>query len=319
MGLKIAVLDGHTLNPGDLSWSPIRQFGETIVYKSTPHHLTVERAKGADIVLINKAVIDAKTLTQLPKLKYISVTATGYNTVDLAAARKRNIPVTNVPGYGTDSVAQHTFALILELTNHVGMHSQSVKKGDWQQTPYWCYWKKPLTELAGKTMGIVGMGSIGRKVAEIALAFGMKVLAYTNNPRKVHSEKITFTTLEQLFSQSDIVSLHLPLTGSNKGFVNADLLAKMKPAAYLINTARGPLIHEQDLANALNNGIIAGAAMDVLSEEPPGDNPLIAAPNCIITPHNAWASLESRSRMMDILVENLKAFLNGEPVNVVNW
>jgi glycerate dehydrogenase len=315
--IQIVVTDGFTLNPGDLNWKQIESLGELKVYDRTPANVIIDRCSEADIVLTNKAPFNAATLAQLPRLKMISVTATGYNVVDVQAAREKGIVVSNVPAYGTASVAQHTFALILELTNHVGMHAASVANGEWVKAPDWCYQKTTITELAGKTMGIVGWGNIGQQTAHIAQAFGMQVLYYNPSPKP--GAFATFTDLPTLFAQSDIVSLHCPLKPDNAGFINNDLLQLMKPSAYLINTSRGQLINEAHLADALNNNLISGAALDVLSAEPPmPDNPLLAANNCIITPHNAWLSKEARQRVMDRTAENVSAFLNGSPVHVVN-
>ncbi len=317
MSVKITVLDSYTLNPGDLSWDSLKTLGETKIYTSTPTELRAEHCKGAQIIITNKTPIDAAFIQEIPDARYIGISATGFNIVDVEAARKQGIMVTNIPDYGTDSVAQHTFALLLELTNQVGFHADSVAKGGWVNSSYWCYWNRPIVELVHKTMGIVGMGRIGQRVAEIAQAFGMKVLAYSRTQKPMANVK--WVGLEELFRESDVVSLHLPLTTQNEGFINKDLILRMKPNALLINTARGPLLDEQAVADALNNGQIAGAALDVLCQEPAAaNNPLLTAKNCIITPHNAWASLEARSRLMNILVDNVRAFLAGKPQNVVN-
>jgi glycerate dehydrogenase len=277
-----------------------------------------ERAAGAEIVLTNKAVLPRTVIEALRELKYFGVLATGYNVVDIAAAKERGIPVANVPGYGTAAVAQHVFALLLELTQRTGLHSDTVREGEWTRSPDWCYWRTPLVELSGITMGIVGYGAIGKAVARIAQAFGMNVIAATRTPRDA-ADGVTFTSIDDLFRRADVVSLHCPLTPETQGMVNAARLATMKPSAFLINTGRGPLVVEQDLADALRNARIAGAAADVLSTEPPpADNPLLAAPHCIITPHIAWAPRASRQRLLDAVVENVKAFLAGAPVNVVN-
>ncbi|HWB03431.1 MAG TPA: D-2-hydroxyacid dehydrogenase [Verrucomicrobiales bacterium] len=315
---RIVILDGYTLNPGDLDWKELEKLGETVVYDRTPANLTLERSTGADILLTNKAPLPRQVIEGSPSLKFIGVLATGYNVVDIAAAKERGIPVSNVPGYGTAAVAQHVFALLLELTQRTGLHSDSVRAGDWTKSVDWCYWRTPLVELAGLTMGIVGYGAIGKAVARIAQAFGMQVLAATRTPRK-DEESVHFTDVDDLFRRSDVVSLHCPLTPETQGMVNAGRLATMKPSAFLINTGRGPLVVEQDLANALRNAQLAGAAMDVLSTEPPATgNPLLTAPHCLITPHLAWAARASRQRLMDAVVENVRAFLNGAPVNVVN-
>ncbi len=314
---RITVLDGYTLNPGDLDWISLAALGTLTVHDRTPPELVVERARGAEILLTNKAPLPRGVIESLPDLKYIGVLATGYNVVDTAAARERGIPVCNVPGYGTAAVAQHVFALLLELTSHTGLHSDSVRAGDWARSPDWCYWRAPLTELCGLTMGIVGWGAIGQAVAGIARAFGMNVLAATRTPRT--AEGVEFTGTDELFRRADVVSLHCPLTPETQGMVNAARLAGMKPSAFLINTARGPLIVEADLAGALRDGRLAGAALDVLSTEPPApDNPLLTAPRCLITPHLAWAARASRQRLMDAVVENVRAFLAGTPVNAVN-
>jgi glycerate dehydrogenase len=290
--------------------------GELTVYDRTPKHLIIERCKDVQIVLTNKVPFSAATLQQLPALKLIGVTATGYNIIDTEAAKKLGVAVCNVPAYGTASVAQHTFALLLELTNRVGLHAASVAEGAWVNAKDWCYTKLPLTELDGKTIGIVGLGHIGLQTARIAKAFGMHVL-YTGRSKK-DTDVGAYTDLKTLFAQSDVVSLHLPLTSDNNQMVNKNLLQLMKPSAFLINTSRGPLVHEQDLADVLNEGRIAGAAVDVLSTEPPKDtNPLLKAKNCIITPHNAWMSREARRRVMDITIKNVEAFLGGRPINVV--
>ncbi len=315
--MKIVVTDGYTLNPGDISWDPIQTFGEVTVYDRTPAHQIVERCKDATIVLTNKVPFNKDTLAALPNLKMISVLATGYNVIDTAAASSLGITVSNAPAYGTVSVAQHVFALLLELTNHVGRNARTVAEGKWQTNPDWCYTEAPVIELAGKTFGVVGFGNIGQQAAAIARAFGMKVIYH--NPSQKQSDIGTQVDLATLFSSADFISLHCPLTASNQGFVNAALLQTMKPTAMLINTARGQLINEEELAVALNNGTIAGAALDVLSKEPPVDgNPLLQAANCMVTPHNAWISREARQRIMDITASNIAAFKKGQPVNVVN-
>lgn len=319
MNPKIVIVDGYTLNPYDLSWEPLQELGEVRVYEhSTPDEI-VERAREAEIVLANKAVFDEKILEQLPQLRCICVTATGYNNIDVNAAKAREITVCNVAGYGTESVAQHVFALLLELTNAVGKHHHSVQEGGWAKNRDFSYTVQPILELAGKTMGIYGLGSIGQKVAKIALAFGMKVIAKHKHPKRDAMPGVGFVDLETLFQESDVITLHAPLTVDNQGIVNKHLLAMMKPGAYLINTARGGLINEPDLKEALEKNIIAGAALDVLSQEPPKDgNILIGVNNCIITPHNAWASREARQRLLNETVNNVKAFLHGKPRNVVN-
>lgn len=317
--MRIVVLDGHTLNPGDLSWDGLQALGECVVYDRTPPAQVVVRAQAAEIVFTNKTVLDAATIEALPKLRYIGVLATGYNVVDVRAARERNVVVTNIPTYGTRSVAQHVFALLLELTQHVGHHAHTVRDGRWAANPDWCYWDFPLIELEGLTMGVVGFGRIGQAVATLASAFGMKVLAYDLQPPPALPPGVRLTDLDAVFTQSDVVSLHCPLTAENQGLVNARRLETMKPSAFLINTSRGPLVNEADLAAALNAGRIAGAGLDVLAVEPPrAGNPLLTARNCLVTPHIAWATHSARARLMHIAVENLRAFLAGQPVNVVN-
>ena len=316
--MKIVVLDGFTLNPGDLSWDILRGLGDVGLFdRSSPEEVKV-RIKDAEIVLTNKVVLDRSSISGADKLRYIGVTATGYNIVDVLAARERNIVVTNVPAYGTDSVAQHTFALLLELTSNVGLHAQSAREGDWSRQPDFSYWKKPLFDLHGRTMGIVGLGKIGRAVASIALALGMKVLAVHRHPERDRMEGVTFTDMETCFRESDVVSLHCSLNDENREFVNRELLSTMKPSAFLLNVSRGALINEPDLAEALGKSAIAGAGLDVLSIEPPPlTNPLLSAPNCVITPHQAWATQSARKRLMDVAVENVAAFLRGSAVNEV--
>jgi glycerate dehydrogenase len=309
----IVVLDGATLNPGDLSWQPLEEMGQLTVYDRTlPKHI-VERAKAASILLVNKVQMTREIIGQLPNLRFIAITATGFNNVDLDACRDHSVRVVNAVGYGSTSVAQHVFALLLELTNRVGLHSASVKAGDWASQPDFCYWKSPIVELAGKTMGIYGLGSIGQAVARLALAFGMKVLATHRHPGRDAMEGVTFVDLDTLFAQSDVVSLNVPLSEENEGIVDAARLQSMKPTSYLINTARGGLIVEADLAEALRQKNIAGAALDVLGQEPPAsDHPFYELENCLITPHQAWASQESRQRLMDMTVERVAEFVNGK-------
>ena len=318
--MKITVLDGFTTNPGDLSWDELGRLGDLKVFDRTPRELTVERSAGSDILLTNKTVLEADILRSLPDLRYVGVMATGYNVIDTAEARRLGITVTNIPAYSTTSVAQLTFALMLELCFHVQRHSDSVMAGKWSDSPDFTFRDFPLTELSGLTIGIIGFGNIGRKVCEIAIAFGMKVIA-TSPSRKDAPQCPGFEWAEtdELLSRSDIVSIHCPLTPETAGLINMNSLKMMKKSAFLINTSRGPIIVGQDLADALNEGIIAGAGLDVLAAEPPAaDNPLLKAKNCIITPHIAWATLESRRRLMDQAVKNVKAFLAGSPVNVVN-
>lgn len=318
--MRTVILDGHTLNPGDNPWTGLENLCDITVYDRTEPGQTIERAKDADIILTNKTVLSAEIINSLPNLKFISVLATGYNVVDLEAAKARNIPVSNVPGYSPPSVAQHVFALLLGHANRVAMHDLAVKEGQWAKQNDFCFWNAPLIELAGKKMGIVGFGDIGQKVGTIANSFGMEVLAYAPRPKQAPNyAPFNFVGLEELFREADVVSLHCPLTDENERFINKNILATMKPNAYLINTARGPLINESDLAAALTGGIIAGAALDVVSEEPmlPG-SPLSGTPNLTITPHIAWATLEARSRLTATTVENVQAFLDGKAVNVVN-
>ena len=318
--MKTVILDSYTLNPGDNPWTGLEELCELSVYDRTKPDQILERASEADIILTNKTVLDADTINALPKLKFISVLATGYNVVDLDAAAARNIPVSNVPGYSPPSVAQHVFAMILNHANRVALHDQAVKEGQWAQQEDFCFWNAPLIELAGKKMGIVGFGAIGQKVGTIANSFGMEVLAYAPRPKAVPQySPFHFVSIEKLFREADVVSLHCPLTAQNEKFINKELLTTMKASAYLINTARGPLIDEADLAEALTEGVISGAALDVVEKEPmlPG-NPLSGTPNLTITPHIAWATLEARSRLTGITVTNVKSFLQGKAINVVN-
>ena len=316
--MNLCILDGFTLNPGDLNWDEFKSLGACTIHDRTPPDQVLARAVGADIVLTNKTVLTREQIGRLPNLRYIGVLATGTNVVDLAAARERSIPVTNVPAYGTKSVAQATFALLLELAHRAGHHAQTVRDGKWTGGAEWCYWDFPLVELDGLTMGVVGFGRIGRAVAELAQVFGMKVLAHTASAKSAPAF-VRFTDLDSLFRESDVVSLHCPLTPQTKDLVNAKRLALMKPSAFLLNTSRGLLVDEPALADALNAGRIAGASLDVLSVEPPlADNPLLRARNCIITPHNAWATRAARARLMHIAAENVRAFLAGKPHNVVN-
>lgn len=317
--MKIVVLDGFTLNPGDLSWDELKALGTCEIIDRTPANEVVGRSADAEILLTNKTVLTRNQIEALPKLKYIGVLATGYNIVDVKAAREQNIAVTNVPTYGTRSVAQMTFALLLELTQHAGHHGQTVKDGRWTKSLDFCYWDFPLVELDGLTMGIVGFGRIGQAVSELAAAFGMRVIAHTPRTPTESADGVEFVGLDPLFETSDVVSLHCPLTEATKGLVNARRLSGMKRSAFLLNTSRGPLIDEAALANALNQGQIAGAALDVLGVEPPlADNPLLRAKNCLITPHIAWATSAARSRLMQTAISNVRAFLRGEPENVVN-
>jgi glycerate dehydrogenase len=317
--VNIVVLDGFTLNPGDLSWEPLQRLGRVQVYDRTPPGRIVERALDAEIVLTNKTPLRKETLDKLPSLRYIGVLATGYDVVDIEAATARSIPVTNVPEYSTQSVAQFVFALLLELFNRVGLHADLVRAGEWSANPDFSMARSPLLELTGKTMGIVGPGRIGTQTARIAQAFGMNVIAWSRSGRPPAAPGIRLVDRERLFRESDVVSLHCPLTPETERMIDRNVLASMKPTAFLINTARGRLIAEADLADALNNGVIAGAGLDVLSVEPPTpDNPLLTARNCVITPHIAWASKEARQRLLATAVDNVRRFLEGQPQNVVN-
>ena len=316
--MKIVVLDGYTLNPGDLSWEGIKNLGECTIYDRTPPEKTVERAGDAEAVFTNKVVFNHGVISQLHNLKFIGVLATGYNVVDLDAATKAGIVVTNIPAYSTASVAQMVFSHILHIVQNVSMHADSVKKGDWAKSIDFSYHLTPQTELAGKTIGIIGFGQIGQAVAKIALAFGMNVIFHNRSKKETKSD-IRQVDLNMLLAESDFISINCPLTDENAGFINKAAIGKMKTSAILINTGRGPLINETDLAEALNKGRIAGAGLDVLSTEPPSpDNPLLTAKNCYITPHVAWATTEARERLMQIATENLKRFLNGTPQNKVN-
>lgn len=313
--MKIVILDGFTANPGDLSWDGLRQFGELTVHDRTAPDQIIERAKDAQIVLTNKVPLNAETLVKLPKLKYIGVLATGYNIVDIAEAARRGIVVTNVPGYSTDAVAQHVFAMILHLYNQLYRYNEDVQKGVWENCPDFSFGTYPVCELSGKTFGVVGYGQIGQRVAKIADAFGMQVLLHSRTKREA---PYPFVQREELFQRADIISLHCPLTPQTEGMINRDSIALMKQSAVIINTGRGPLVSEQDLADALNSGRIAGAGVDVLSQEPPKDgNPLIGAKNCIITPHIAWAGYDARVRLIQTVTENIDCFLKGIPKNVV--
>lgn len=318
--MEIVVLDGYALNPGDLSWDELAQLGSLTVYDRTAPEDVRKRAEGAEILLTNKTVLTGKTLQQLPKLKFISVLATGYNIVDIEAAAALRIPVSNVPAYSTMSVAQLTFALILELCHGVAQHSHWVHDGNWCASPDYSHWVQPLTELAGKTLGIVGFGAIGQQVAAIGNAFGMKIRAYNPSARPAPQlPDFAFVSLDELYAQADFITLHCPQKADNLGMIDAAALRRMKPSAYLINTARGGLIDEQALADALNSGALAGAALDVLSSEPPErSNPLLSAKNVFFTPHIAWATFEARQRLMATTVENVRAYLAGQPIHLVN-
>lgn len=314
--MKIVILDGHALNPGDLSWDCFKAFGELSYYDRTLTEAeTIERIGDADIILLNKVAITENVLASCPNLKLICVLATGYNVVDCNAAARRGIPVCNVPGYGTAAVAQFTFALLLELCHQVGHHSEAVHGGAWSRCPDFCFWHTPQMELAGKTMGIIGYGSIGKAVGRIAEAFGMNVIAYSRTPK----DDAQYVTLEELLRRSDVVSLHCPLFPETRGIISAEAISTMKDGAILLNTARGPLIDENAVADALRSGKLRGAAVDVVQEEPiPANSPLLSTPNCLITPHMAWAPLESRQRILDIMMKNIRSWLDGSPQNVVN-
>ncbi len=316
---NIVVLDGFTVNPGDLSWGPLEALGSCRVHDRTAPAEVVPRSQGAQVVLTNKTILDAAALNQLPELRYIGVLATGYNVVDLRAARERGILVTNVPAYSTASVVQLTFALLLELTHHVGRHAQGVREGRWARSPDFCYWDVPLVELAGRSFGVVGFGHVGRGVARVAESLGCRVLVHTRTPPASTVGNLEFADLATLLRTSDVVSLHCPLTDATRQLINRERLGWMKPTAILLNTGRGPLVDEAALAEALNRGALAGAGLDVLATEPPRpDNPLLAARNCLITPHLGWATHAARERLLARAVDNVKAFLAGQPQNVVN-
>lgn len=318
--MKIVILDGYTINPGDNPWTPVEALGECVIYDRTPADLVLERAREADIVLTSKVKLTEAVIAALPQLRYISLLATGYNNVDVAAAAKRGIPVSNVPAYSTESVVQTAFALLLELTTQVGLHDAAVKAGEWTRCPDHSFWKSSIVELDGLTIGIVGYGTIGRAMARVASAFGMQVIAHAPRiPVDSGAVPVRFVPLEELFATADVISLNCPQTPENTGFVDARLLALMKPTSFLINVARGGLVNEAELAAALNKGVIAGAGLDVVAYEPMlADNPLLSAANCIFTPHIAWASLAARQRLMKIVAGNIAAFQAGTPRNAVN-
>jgi len=317
--MKIVVLDGYALNPGDLTWDALRALGDLTVHDRTAPADVLTRATGASVILLNKVRITAETLAQLPELKCISVLATGFDVVDVAAAKARGIPVCNIPAYGTNSVAQHTIALMLELASRVGLHTADVANGAWPTSADWSYSKAPLIELAGKTFGLVGYGRIAQQAARIAAALGMRVVAHSPSRTTGSDGTAEFTTLDGVLAQADLLSQHCPLNATNRQFINREAIARMKPTAFLINTARGGLIHDEDLAQALRDNRLAGAAIDVLPvEPPPATHPLLSSPRCVITPHNAWATREARARLMEMTVENVRAFLAGTPRHVVN-
>lgn len=317
--MKIVVLDGGLLNPGDLSWEPLHALGEVTIYDTTPVDKAAQRLRDVDIAITNKVAFNEDLLAHCPQLKCIAVTATGYNIIDLEAARARHIAVTNVPTYGTATVAQFTTALLLALCNRVGEHDADVHAGGWSKSESWCYWLQPMVELAGKRVGIIGYGRIGQAFGAIAQAMGMTVLAHSRSRPLPESAQLRYVDLDTLYAEADVISLHCPLTPQTKGMINREALAKMKRSALLLNASRGDLINEADLAAALNEERIAGAAVDVLSSEPPGaDNPLLNAKNCIITPHIAWASVDARGRILATTVENVRSFIDGDPQNCVD-
>lgn len=317
--MKIVNLDGYTTNPGDLSWEWLGKYGEYIVYDRTKQEEVIDRAKDADVLIINKTTIDAEMLSKMPNLKFVGLQSTGYNVIDGKAARERGIVVSNIPAYSTTAVAQLVFSLILQITNKVTLHSDAVYDGEWTACEDFCFWKAPLAELDGKTIGIIGYGSIGQRVSNIAKAFGMDVLVFTPHPKPDVYTDVKFVSFDELLENSDIITCHCPLTPDTENLINKDSISKMKSSAIVINTSRGPVVDEYALADALNNGRIQGAGLDVLRVEPPtDDNPLLHAKNCFITPHIAWAAYETRKRLMGILEQNLKAFVDGQPQNVVN-
>ena len=317
--LKAVILDGYTENPGDLSWDCIGNLTDLTVYDRTPEDLVIERAKDAEILIVNKVKLTEEIIAQLSNLKFVGTLATGYNQIDGVALRKRNIPLSNIPSYSTNAVAQMVFAYILEFVNRVSEYTASVKKGDWENCKDFCYWNMPLFELDGKTLGIIGFGKIGRRVSEIAKAFGMNVLVYTPSGKKDDAPGVEFTDMDVVLKNSDFITVHCPLTDKTAGLINKEFISKLKDGACVINTARGGVANEDDIANALKTGKLSCYCADVLSTEPPkSDNPLLTAPNCFITPHIAWAAYETRLRLMGILEGNVKAFLDGNPTNVVN-
>jgi len=323
--MKIVVLDGYALNPGDLSWEQIKELGEVEIYDRTPEDKILARAQGAEILLTNKTPIKRKTIEALPELKYVGILATGYDVVDTAAAAENEVIVTNAPDYSTNAVAQFTLALLLEAALHVGEHNRAVKEREWSQSEDFCFWNYPLIELQNRTLGIIGFGSIGRRTAELALAFGMKVIVYDRSPEKkiadpeIKTEKIEFLSLAELYAASDVISLHCPLTEETAGMISQESIAQMKKGVIIVNTARGGLIVEEELAAALESGEVQTAALDVLTSEPPAaSNPLLNSEKAITTPHIAWATKESRQCLMDIVYQNIKAFMAGNVINQVN-
>ena len=317
--MKIVMLDAYTTNPGDLSWDFMNNFGEVTIYDRTPSDKILERTKDADIIITNKTPLTKETIDALPNLKFVALMSTGYNIVDYVYLKEKGIPVSNIPSYSTEAVAQLVLSFMLELAMNIGLHSQSVKSGDWANCNDFCYWKTPLAELSGKTMGIFGFGRIGRAVAERAKAFGMNIIAYTPRLHGNEPEYVKFVSLSELQKNADFISMHCPLTPETEGVVNEEFISNMKDGAYFINTSRGTVVNEKALADALNSGKLGGAGLDVLSTEPPAKtNPLLSAKNCFITPHIAWAAFETRERLVGILEENIKAFIDGSPQNVVN-
>ena len=316
---KIVILDGYTENPGDLSWAPFEALGEVTVYDRTPTDQIIPRIGNAEIVIVNKTPLRSETLAACPSIRYIGVLATGYDVVDVQAARARGIPVTNVPAYGTAAVGQYAIAMLLEICHHIAHHAQAVREGRWQSCPDWCFWDYPLIELDCKTLGVIGFGRIGRQTARIAKAMGMRILAHDSFPCDEGRTIGEYVSLDELYAQSDVIALHCPLFPETRGLICKESIAKMKDGVILLNNSRGPLINEQDLADALESGKVYAAGLDVVSTEPiTGDNPLLHAKNCFITPHISWASKESRARIMDMAADNLSQWLAGTPIHVVN-
>ncbi|MCC8105382.1 MAG: D-2-hydroxyacid dehydrogenase [Clostridiales bacterium] len=320
--MKIVVLDGYTENPGDISWAPLEALGEVTVYDRTSYveaPVIAERIGDAEVVVINKTPISRETMDQCPNLKAIAVLATGYNVVDYGYAKEKGIPVMNVPVYGTDNVSQYAVGLLLEVCSHIGYHDTTVKAGEWQRNPDWCYWHYPMIEVSGKTAGIIGLGRIGINTGKILKAMNVNVLAYDSFPSEAGKQVAEYVELDQLLEQSDFIFLHCPLFPSTQGIINKDTIAKMKDGVVIINNSRGPLVVEQDLADALNSGKVSAAALDVVSTEPiQADNPLLTAKNCIITPHISWATKDARERIMNTTAANIKSYMDGAPENVVN-